>query len=96
MHAAAAIVVVHALFFLDESAAGAKNDEFLVCVVQAAAAWVAATVALHSGVRVIFIGIFLCWNWILDFTVGVFIVSRSVERTKKHQFAGFDPGGLVC
>ena len=46
--AAAAIVVAHALSSLDESAAGAKNDEFSVCVVQAAAAWVAPTVAVHS------------------------------------------------
>ena len=45
---------------------------FFVCVVQAAVAWVAATVA----VRVIFSGILLCWNWILDLSVGVFIVSR--------------------
>ena len=58
--AAAAIVIVHALssldesaaghalFFLDESAAEAKNDVFIVCLVQAAAAWVAATVTVHS------------------------------------------------
>ena len=38
-----------------------------------------------SGVRVIFIGIFLCWYWSLDFSAGVFIVFQSVERTKKHK-----------
>ena len=41
------ILIVHALFFQDESAAGAKNDEYFVCVVQAAAAWVAAIVAVR-------------------------------------------------
>ena len=47
--AAAATLVAHGLSSLDESAAGAKNDEFLVCVVQAAAAWVAATVAVQHS-----------------------------------------------
>ena len=45
--AAAATVGVHALSSLDESAAGATADKFFVCMVQAAAAWVAAIIAVR-------------------------------------------------
>ena len=46
--AAAAIVVVHALFSLDESAAGANDDEIFVFIEQAAAAAAAAIVVVHA------------------------------------------------
>ena len=65
----------------------AKNDVFFVCVMQAAAAWVAAIVAMRPACVSSLLVFSLAGIGFLDFSAGVFIVSRSVERTKKYQFA---------
>ena len=86
--AAAAIVVAHGHSSLDESAAGAKVDAILVFVAQAAAAWVAATVAVHLMFESFWVVFFWGGAGSWTFLLGVYIVSRSVERTKKRQFTG--------